>query len=300
MDYRQLNAFIVLAEVLHFGRAAFQLNIAQPALSQHIKALETSLGISLFSRDKRHVSLTYEGEKLVKEARVALMHYENFLESAHNLRLGNKGQLKLGFVGTSILDPVLAMLINGYRKHKPGVEIIIEEHNVNNQLQLLQNRRLDIALLRSPIPHYSNLEYLDIATRRLDVVLPCDHPLANEQKISLSSLSESTFLIQHDPPGVGLGWSIMNTCQQAGFVPQKILFTRNVLTAIGQVSIGAGVTLVPETQRALMIQDVKYCQLDDAAAISTLTFSWLRHQKNSVLADFVLYLKTMTKGAVVK
>jgi len=299
MDYRQLHSFVVLAKVLHFGKAAIQLNIAQPALSQHIKALEQSLGVPLFSRDKRHVTLTFEGQQLVEEARIAIMHHDKIIENARSLRLGHKGQIKLGYVGSSILDPVLAMLINGYRKYKPDVEIVIEEHNVSEQLTLLQNYQLDIALVRSPVPQLSELEYLDVVTRRLDAVLPRHHPLALEQKLSLASLSDATFLVQQDPPGVGLGWSTLNACQQAGFVPQKIQFTRDVSVAIGLVSMGMGVTLVPETQRSVMIPDVNYCTLTDPTAVTTLTFSWQRRLKNKALVDFIQYIKQLTQSTSV-
>ena len=295
MDYRQLHSFVVLAEVLHFGKAALQLNIAQPALSQQIKALEQSLGIPLFTRDKRHVALTFEGQQLVEEARIAITHYEKFLENARSLRLGHKGQLKLGYVGSSILDPALALLINGYRKHKPDIDIVIEEHNVHEQLTLLLNYQLDIALVRSPVPQFPELEYLDVATRPLIAVLPRDHPACSGKKIDLSSLSDSPFLIQKDPAGVGLGWSALNACQQAGFVPQKIQFTRDVSVAIGLVSMGMGVTLVPETQRSVMIPDVNYCFLTDPGATTTLTLSWQRHLKNKALADFIRYARELTK-----
>lgn len=72
MDIKQLQSFLTLAEELHFGRAARRLNIAQPALSLHIKALEQSLGLALFARDRRSVTLTYEGERLTQEVRAVL------------------------------------------------------------------------------------------------------------------------------------------------------------------------------------------------------------------------------------
>ena len=294
MDYRQLHAFVVLAEELHFGKAALRLGIAQPALSLQIKVLEQTLQIPLFTRDRRHVALTFEGQQLVEEARVAINHYDRFLENARSLRLGYKGQLKLGYVGSSILDPALTLLINGYRKQKPDIEIVIEEHNVHEQLTLLLNYQLDVALVRSPVPQYPELDYLDVATRPLIAVLPRNHPLGQEKKIALSALSSSPFLIQKDPPGVGLGWSAMNACQQAGFVPQKIQFTRDVSVAIGLVSMGMGVTLVPETQTSVMIPDVNYCFLNEPTATTTLTLSWQRHVKNKAVTDFIRYALELT------
>jgi DNA-binding transcriptional LysR family regulator len=295
MDYRHLHAFVVLAEELHFGKAALRLNIAQPALSQYIKALEKELEFPLFTRDRRHVALTFEGEQLVEEARIASSHYVKFRDNARSLRLGYRGQIKLGYVGSSILDPALTLLINGYRKRKPDIDVVIEERNVHEQLTLLLTNQIDVALVRSPVPRYDHLEYLDLATRPLIAVLPRSHTLACQPRIALSQLATEPFLMQEDPPGVGLGWSALNACQQAGFVPQKIQPTRDVSVAIGLVSMGMGVTLVPETQRSVMIPDVSYCFLQDQHATSTLTMSWQREVKNKALHDFIQFARELTQ-----
>ena len=295
MDYRHLHAFVVLAEELHFGKAALRLSIAQPALSQYIKALEKELEFELFTRDRRHVALTFEGEQLVEEARIASSHYVKFRDNARSLRLGYRGQIKLGYVGSSILDPALTLLINGYRKRKPDIDIVIEERNVHEQLTLLLTNQIDVALVRSPVPRYDHLEYLDLATRPLIAVLPRSHALAAQPRIALSQLATDPFLMQEDPPGVGLGWSALNACQQAGFVPQKIQPTRDVSVAIGLVSMGMGVTLVPETQRSVMIPDVSYCFLQDQHATSTLTMSWQREIKNKALHDFIQFARELTQ-----
>ncbi|MFU2316222.1 hypothetical protein [Rahnella sp. PCH160] len=86
----------------------------------------------------------------------------------------------------------------------------------------------------------------------------------------------------------------MKTCLKAGFVPQKIQLTRDVSVAIGLVSIGMGVTPLPETQSSVMIPDVNYCFLTDSCATFTLTLSWQRHQKNKALADFIRYARELT------
>ncbi|MBP2198165.1 LysR substrate-binding domain-containing protein [Pantoea cypripedii] len=295
MDYRHLHAFVVLAEELHFGKAALRLNIAQPALSQYIKALEKELEFELFTRDRRHVALTFEGEQLVEEARIASSHYVKFRDNARSLRLGYRGQIKLGYVGSSILDPALTLLINGYRKRKPDIDIVIEERNVHEQLTLLLTNQIDVALVRSPVPRYDHLAYLDLATRPLIAVLPRSHALACQPRIALAQLATEPFLMQEDPPGVGLGWSALNACQQAGFVPQKIQPTRDVSVAIGLVSMGMGVTLVPETQRSVMIPDVSYCFLQDQHATSTLTMSWQQEIKNKALHDFIQFARELTQ-----
>lgn len=90
VDIKQLQSFLTLAEELHFGRAARRLNIAQPALSLHIKALE-QLGLALFARDRRSVTLTYEGERLTQEVRAVLCALKQLQSCAQGLRRGYRG-----------------------------------------------------------------------------------------------------------------------------------------------------------------------------------------------------------------
>lgn len=290
MDYRYLHAFVVLAGELHFGNAARRLHITQPALSRQIRVLEEQLGMPLFIRDRRHVTLSQEGRRLAEAARISVSHYEKLMSRARSLREGFRGQLKLGYVGSAILDPALTCLTSGYRRTKPDVEIVIEEHNVSDQLTLLLDHELDAGLIRSPVPRYAGLNYLNIATRPLIAAVPHTHPQAAIESISLASLDGDTFMIQQDPPGVGLGWSALHACEQAHFVPQKIHYTRDVAVAIGMVSMGIGVTLVPETQRSVTLPNVCYCSLEDAGAVTTLTLCWPKSRKSRELTEFVRYI----------
>lgn len=287
MDYRQLQAFTVLAEELHFGRAAQRLHITQPALTQQIKSFENALELRLFTRDRRNVALTAEGQFLLAEARMILGHCDKFRENARSLRQGRKGQLKIGYVGSAIFDPALSVLIGNYRQRKPEADLLIEEHNVNDLITGLLSETVDLAFIRSPGAQYDELESLDIATRPLVAVVPRHHALASRRAIPLAALAEETFFIQQDPSGVGLGWSAISACRQAGFTPRKIQYTRDVSTAIGQVSMGMGVTLVPETQSAMLVSEVSYCLLEETFAVTTLTFCWRRQSRNGLLGDFI-------------
>lgn len=293
MDYRLLHSFVVLAQELHFGRAAVKLHIAQPALSQHIKALEKALDLELFIRDRRNVALTYEGEQLLEQARITVNHYELFRKNARSLRHGSKGQITLGYVGSSILDPALGLLINGYRQAKPDIDFAIEEHNVNEQVSLLLNKQLDVALVRTPVPQYAELDYLNVTTRQLVAVLPQHHPLVAESRISLSQLRDEPFLVQQDPVGVGLGWSVLTACQTAGFTPHIAEHTRDVSVAVGLVSMGSGITLVPETHYSMMIPGVIYRSLKEKYATTTLTLSWLKDSHNKAVEGFINFAREM-------
>lgn len=291
MEYRHLQAFVVLAEELHFGRAAQRLHIAQPALSQYIKNLEQRLGITLFQRDRRNVALTWEGEQLVGRARLAVSHFQTFQEHAATLHKGFLGLIRLGYVGSSILEPGLTTLINGYRTRNPDIEIAIEEHNVDEQIRLLMDDQLDIALLRLPVPNSDQLSYLNVASRPLVAVVPHDYPLPDGRPIGLRSLENETFMIQQDPPGVGLGWSALAACHRAGFTPGKIQLTRDVSVAVGLVAMGMGVTLVPQTQCSVLTPNVRYCPLEDNQATTTLALCWQKRRYHNTLKHFVQFAR---------
>lgn len=296
MDIRQLYYFLALAEELHFGRAAARVHIAQPALSQQIKALEQQLDLPLFVRDRRHVALTAQGRQLQQEAQQTVTHYQRFLSAADSLKRGYQGRIQLGYVGSAILEPVLMTLLGGFRRVHPGIEVIIEEHDVDRQLTLLLAGELDVALVRSPVPAVESLSYLQIAERPLIAVLPCSHPLLTQKTISLSALANEAFLIQDDPPGIGLGWSAIAACRRAGFTPRQVQATRDVSVAIGLVAMEMGVTLVPYTQAAVMRTDVGYCLLDDPLAVTTLTMAWRRNRPNAIVNALVSYIQTANDG----
>ncbi|EOC1318831.1 LysR family transcriptional regulator [Cronobacter turicensis] len=291
MEYRHLVSFVTLAEELHFGNAARKLNIAQPALSQYIKALESELRIALFTRSKRDVRLTYAGEQFLEDARAIVKFHQNIKEKSCSLRTGACGLLRLSYVGSSIVDPVLSHLIKTYREIHPGVDFIIEENNVSEQLSLLDNNLVDLALVRLPVPSYSQLHSFTISSRPLIAVLPDNHPMAAESCISLSALSNEKFLIQQDPPGIGLGWSALNACVDQGFTPKNIQYTRDVATAIALVSMGIGVALVPETQHSVMIPHVTYCNLSNEKAMTKLSLLWSVPVKNKLTDNFIDFVR---------
>ncbi len=295
MEYRHIISFSVLAEELHFGISAQKLNITQPALSQYIKGMESELKIQLFKRTNRQVALTDEGRQLLEPVRLLIKNYKNVKDVARSLQAGEHGILKLGYVGSSITDPVLSVLIQGYKKEFGNVKLILEEHNVCDQIALLVDNLLDVAVVRMPISQHEHLKYCTISTCPLIAVLPEDHRLAQNGTIPLASLSSDPFFIQQDPPGVGLGWSTLDACFQAGFTPQGVKLTQDVSTAIGMVSMGMGVTLVPQTQSTVKIPNVTYCQLEGEPTLTTLSLVWSSRTKNKLVVDFIHFVKEILR-----
>lgn len=274
MNLRHLKAFVTVAELLHFGQAAIRLNIAQSALTQQIKQLEQHLGIKLFLRDRRHVALTPEGQRLLSDARAVVCQYQQFDAAAANIRDGRRGILRLGYVGSAILDPTVTTLIHHYQQRFSQIDTVVEEQQVETQLALLAAGLLDVAIVRAPFPLPAGFQQRELQRRPLVMALPATHPLAPRLRIDLALLCDARWIMQQDPPGVGLGYTALSACQRAGFTPGQLLFARDVAMAIGLVASGMGVALVPQTQQVMALPAVIWRPLTDNQATTTLHVVW--------------------------
>jgi DNA-binding transcriptional LysR family regulator len=150
MDLRQLRYFLVLADELHFRRAAERLNITQAPLSLAIQALERELGALLFNRTNRRVELTEGGIALRIEATAILERVQRSRETIRDLADGITGSIRLGVTPACCLMPFFGNLVSAFRSGRPKVRVTLHELSSRDQLIALQARELDAAILRNP------------------------------------------------------------------------------------------------------------------------------------------------------
>jgi DNA-binding transcriptional LysR family regulator len=191
-ELRLLRYFVVVAEELHFGNAAARLYISQPALSQQIKALEEDVGMPLFVRGSRGVTLTPAGEALVGEARELLAEADRFGESVEQLRRGRSGTLKVG-VAPGVPARLLPDVIAPLRACEPDAEVVVRELATPEQVVALNGGSLDIGLVREPIDD-PGLSRRCLSVELLGVSMPVGHPLASRESVSLRELEGESFI----------------------------------------------------------------------------------------------------------
>ena len=148
MELRHLRYFVAVAEELHFTRAALRLNIAQPPLSQQIRALEQELGVQLFERTRRSVALTDAGAALLVRAREVLSATQSLPEELQRVARGEVGQLRIGFSATLPLTRVLSDVVADHRRSHPGVALHLREMHTQLQFDGLRRGELDVGLVR--------------------------------------------------------------------------------------------------------------------------------------------------------
>jgi len=171
----QVRSFTVVAEELHFGRAALRLKMTQPPLSRQIQKLERTVGVTLLERDNRSVRLTAAGEAFLVEARRLLALAEAAPGSARRIAEGWAGRLAIGFTATVALE-VLGVLLRQIDERLPGVEVVLSEQVSAGQLADLQDGRLDLGLVRLP-PRSDEYASRLVHRERLLVAVPATHRL---------------------------------------------------------------------------------------------------------------------------
>ncbi len=262
MDLRHLQSFIAVAEELHFGRAAERLSLAQSPLSRQIRELEHELGAPLFRRSTRSVMLTNAGEVLLKEAREILARLERARWMVQQAELGEAGQVHVGFVASAAFD-IVPDLFGSYRAHYPNVEIVPHHMSVSEQIDGLRGHRLHLGIVRKPVSG-DPLIFESLQEDVVALALPRAHPLTQLEQVSLGELREERFIFLRRQPWPGYYDMLIEACRGAGFSPNIVYETPDLVTLVGLVATGAGVAFTPASAHELSSHVVVARPLADA------------------------------------
>lgn len=234
----------MVAEELHFGRAAEVLGIAQPPLSQSIQRLERELGVELFDRSRRQVDLTPAGQLLLDEARALLAGEERMRALMRMVREGTLGTLRAG-VPSDTPAVTLQALLRRLADQVPGLEVDLQELDTGEQLRMLADGRLDVGLVHHPVDA-PDLNFGRAVHVRLGVVLPRVSPLAAVDELDLADIAGHDLVLA--PRATAPGWHdhVLDVCRRHGFDPVQIRHAHNLEFLLGLVLAGRGVAFEPE------------------------------------------------------
>jgi len=292
MEIRHLRYFCVLAEQLHFTKAAVLLNVAQPALSHQIKQLEDELGTQLVERTNRRVRLTDAGEVFLTRAVRILEQLDQAVRETAQVGQGDAGSLVIGVVSTAVCG-ILPELLRSFRRESPHIAIDIREMEPGEQVEALRKETIDIGLLFLSIDDPA-LDSMVVSRERLIVALPTGHPAASKDKISARDLQAETFLIPRRQPVPGFHELVLDTLHAAGVSAPRLQPTRLLQTAVFLVAGQLGVALVPDSfQHNLRVRGCVYRELAGPASYADLIGLWRRDNVPPVLRRFIQQLRRM-------
>ena len=243
MEFRHLRYFLVLAEELHFGRAAQRLAITQPPLSLNIQQLEASVGAQLFTRNSRGVQLTAAGHAFVPAARSLLDQAVLAAREAREVSQGMLGSLQIGFAGT-VLYRGLPQILKGFSAGHPKLRLVLRELSSSDQLIDLMHERLDIGFVHTTrVP--AGFSQILVSSQPFVACLPADHALARRKSLSLARLQGEPFAVVSRAVSPDYHERILGLCADAGFSPEIRFELRHWLSVVSIVSQGLGCALVP-------------------------------------------------------
>lgn len=288
MELRHIRYFLALAEEGNFTRAARRLGIGQPPLSLQIKALEEEVGARLFYRLPHGAALTEAGSAFLDAVRPLPARAEAALHAARRAARGEIGQLRLGFTGTSALNPVVPAAIRTFRATYPDVDLTLEGADSITLAEEVRDGRLDIAILRpSPPSDQPELVLLPLVEETLLAALPASHPAADgEGDLDLMALKDDPQIMTPRTVSVGLHDAVMSACRMAGFEPVPGPPAPQIATTLLLVSAELGVSLVPESMRQLSVKGVTYRKIAPPVPHPTLALAYRRQRPPALALNF--------------
>ncbi|MFD7132044.1 LysR family transcriptional regulator [Streptomyces sp. NPDC059894] len=245
VELRHLQYFVAVAEELHFGRAADRLGIAQPGLSQQIKALERRLCAELFLRDRRRVELTEAGRALLPLARDVLSRCRNLQEVIRTYGTGHVGRLRIG-IARSAAGGVTDVLVEAFMTAFPQVEVRLSSGHTAAHEEELSAGAIDVAFVRLPLENTGELVSRKVAQEALVVALPERHRLAAQGVVGVRDLVGEPLVWWPRENGPGMWDHILDQVFGPGNRPEVSRWEPEEERMLHAVARGHGITVLCE------------------------------------------------------
>jgi LysR family hydrogen peroxide-inducible transcriptional activator len=244
MELVQLRTFLKIAEHGSFSRAAEEIGVSQPALSQQVARLEAELGRPVFDRSGRSVRLTEAGRLLRRRAEQLLaLADDTRRELVDDGRAGRVVVAAIPTIAPFLLPPVL----RSYRRDHPGATVQVDEEVTEALLRRCQRGELDVGVLALPADAPPGLAVEPLFEEELVLALPAGHPLAGHDAVPLDAVRGEPFVLLGE--GHCLSDQIRSFCQQRAVQPVATGRTGQLATVQELVALGHGVSFVPEMAR---------------------------------------------------
>jgi DNA-binding transcriptional LysR family regulator len=291
MELRHLRYFVAVAEELHFRRAAERLHMSQPPLSQQIRQLEEEIGAQLLTRNQHRVELTASGAAFLDRAREILDAVEAAALEARRVQRGEVGRLAVGFVGSATYSFV-PELLGAFREQHGDVALRLQELGTTEQLRQLENGRIDIGFVR-PRQRRPGLSIEPVYAEPVMVAVPDLHPLAAAPQVHIQDLTGEPLVLLTRAGSPGLRKTLEQITDQLGGEEVIVQEVAEMQTVIGLVAAGVGISLVPESVRALQRSGVTYRPFAEDAPTVELAVAWRTGDDSPVLAAFLALTRAM-------
>jgi DNA-binding transcriptional LysR family regulator len=275
-----------VAKHLHFSRAAEELGIAPPSLTKKIQETESLLGVRLFHRTKRRVTLTAAGEAYLVDALAALEHLSRAAERARFSERGELGRIAVGYVASAAYAGVLQQTIREFRSTHPSIEFDLQEVAMDHVASMLGDEAIDVAYVRPPILYPEGLQTATVYRDTFVLAVPTDSALAACDRVTPAQLRGERFILPEQEYGT------LEVARRGRFSP--ILGPRpgTLAAVLARVALGGNVAVVPRTlAECVTLPGIAYRSIAGKAIASEVALVFRRHERAAAVKAFLQHAR---------
>lgn len=284
INSKKLMYFIAVAEEMHFGRAASRLAISQPPLTSQIKMLEEDLGVSLFKRSTRAVTLTKEGASLYEHAKKIIADIDNCKSVVKNVERDKEIILGVLHAHTyTFLPDLLRYVFSQY----PDLSIRIVEYTTSEQIKTIRDKRIDLGIIREPI-EFPGIIVDRIYEEEYVLAIPTDWVINQRKEISIKELDGKSIIVypSHDSKK-GTSNIFVDFLHQHKVTLAKKIELNTIHSALALVAAGRGFTPVPRTQSQMKFPHVSYLKIKEPAPTLSIAIAWHERYLEPHFTEFI-------------
>jgi DNA-binding transcriptional LysR family regulator len=287
MELRHLRYFVTLAEELHFARAAERLNIAPPTLTVQIQEIERTLSARLLVRTKRSVALTPAGEIFLGEARNVLAQFAKAESAGRRAGRGEIGRVEIGYVGSAAYAGVLQDQMQRFAGSWPAVQLNARELPMNELPKLIVDGQVDIGFVRLPTALPRALRLHILLRDHFCAALPSDHPHAGEPgSLRPRRLAGASFIAPEQQAGT------YEVGRRGRFTPHIVSAPGSLLAVLTQVSLGAGISVVPSVVREIVrLPNVAFRPIAGEPIVSEVAAVFRADESSPAVRNFIVQIR---------
>lgn len=286
MELRHLKYFVTVVDEKSVTKAADKLCMAQPPLTRQIKTLEDELGVNLFERGTRPLKVTEAGEYFYQHAVQILTLTAHATSMVNRLKQAD-AVVRVGYVN-SLFYWKLPQIIHLFRKCLEGTRVELIECGTRDQVEALKLGKIDMGFGRLRLNDPSVKRVL-LEEEALLVAVHNEHPLVKQshQPVFLSQLVDESIFLYPNTPRPNFSTSIQTMFSAVGLIPQHILEVREIHMALGLVSSGEGVCIIPKSASAIGIKNIVYLEIADLEAVAPICLTYRNMDHNPYIRQML-------------
>lgn len=312
MDLTVMKYVVSVADCGNFSMAAEACHVGQPALSQLIARLEKELGVRLFFRNPRGAVPTEAGSEFVRRAREILRSSEGLAEQMSAFAGMHRGSLTIGLI-TSLQCIEFGSMLSAFVHAYPDISISIRQFGTYQLIDMLTERRIDLAFLNLPLKGLPpQLSFEHLGRDRYALAVPYDHPLAKRAgiapesvpcteaddvrdgvSISMKELKDERFIF-HQPWQVA-SELVLAACRNAGFEPNIVCRSGEPTTSMYMVQGGMGIALFPEEEfESRQLDGIRRLRIREDI-VKDVGVAWRKDSESPLIAEAVRFAKEWSR-----